>query len=157
MPKCGEACEHPYPAPDFVRALNVPCARYAEWLEKQAQSCRQRDARPNKPAIDAYRERIHKAVLISAGRDFYTGDMLEWNRLNHDLPLTGGRRRHLQRGQYPSVDHYTGTNSMDFRICSALVNHAKGPMSHQQFLKLCQKVVSERQRSDAARRARACQ
>ena len=98
MPKCGETCEHPYPAPDFVRALNVPCARYAEWLEKQAQSCRQRDARPQKPGIDAYRERIHKAVLCSEGRDFYTGELLEWNRLNHDLPLTGGRRRHLQRG-----------------------------------------------------------
>jgi hypothetical protein len=42
---------------------------------------------------------------------------------------------------------------MDFRICSALVNHAKGPMSHQQFLALCQKVVSQRQRREATKRA----
>ena len=153
MTQCGETCAHPYPAPAFVRALKVPCARYGEWLEKQAQSCRLRDKREGKPGIEEYRKRIHQAVLASEGRDFYTGEPLEWNRLNHVLPLSGGRKRHLQRGHYPSVDHYTGTSCLDFRLCSALVNHAKGPLSHQQFLELCQKVVSQRQRREAAKRA----
>lgn len=155
MRVCGESCEHLYPAPDFVRAQHVTCSTYEDWLRRQARNCRQRDPRPDKPGIEAYRDRIHRTVLGSEGRDFYTGEKLCWNRLNNPLPLSGGRRRHRRCGFYPSIDHYIGTKCLDFRICAMRVNQAKGAMSHQEFQALCQAVVSQRQRQDAARRKRA--
>ena len=91
--------------------------------------------------MEDYREAIHKAVVKSAGTDCYTGEPLEWNRLNHDRPKGGGQHNHRIRGHYPTVDHYHGRGRLEFRICSGSVNYAKGALAHQQFVELCRKVA----------------
>lgn len=141
---CGPTCDHPHHTPFAVRQKKVNCTRYNAWLNGQARSCRARDQGliDPLPAIEEYRTRIHDAVIRSEGRDEYTGELLEWNRLNHPRPEAGGRKRHLQRCSYPSVDHYFGPGRLDYRICSGVTNLAKGAMDHQRFVDLCRKVAA---------------
>ncbi len=40
------------------------------------------------------------------------------------------------------MDHFTGVDLPDFRICSGLVNGAKGALPHNQFIDLCRLVVA---------------
>ena len=138
---CNNSCGSSRHVPDSVRSKGIGCQRYNEWLERQAQNCRNRDTRGLRQPIDQYREAIHRAVLKSNGLDCYTGEELEWNRLNHDKPVGGGQRNHRIMGRYPSVDHYYGTDRLEYRICAGSVNHAKGALDHQQFVELCRKVV----------------
>ena len=138
---CVNNCPSSRHVPDIVRNLGIGCQRYVEWLERQAQNCRTRDSKGARRPIDEYREAIHKAVLKSNGVDYYTGEPLEWNRLNHDKPMGGGQHNHRIRGRYPSVDHYHGVDRLQYRICAGSVNHAKGALSHQQFVTLCRKVA----------------
>ena len=138
---CQADCPSVFHVPESVRLKGVCCQRYREWLERQAQNCKCRDQKSERRPIDAYRQAIHKAVGKSDGLDCYTGDALEWNRLNHEKPAVGGQHNHRIMGRYPSVDHYQGTGRLDFRICSGSVNHAKGALDHQQFVDLCRKVV----------------
>lgn len=139
---CTDGCCSTHHVPEFVRARGISCARYSAWLSRQALTCKQRDPLERRQPIVAYRDAIHKAVLRSGGRDEYTGDPLEWNRLNHARPTTGGRRSHRIKGHYPSVDHYQGTGVLSYRICSGEVNFAKGALDHQQFVAMCRKVAA---------------
>ena len=138
---CPADCPSPRHVPDSVRVKGVCCARYGEWLERQAQNCKQRDPKDMRRPIEEYREAIHKSVEKSKGLDCYTGDPLEWNRLNHEKPQGGGQHNHRIAGRYPTVDHYFGRGRLDYRICAGSVNHAKGALDHQQFVELCRKVT----------------
>ncbi|NVD45183.1 hypothetical protein [Qipengyuania atrilutea] len=138
---CATACLSPYHVPDAVRLKGIGCARYGEWLERQAQNCKRRDPVEHRRDIEEYRQAIHKAVEKSSGVDCYTGEPLEWNRLNHDRPKGGGQHNHRIMGHYPTVDHYYGTGRLEYRICCGSVNHAKGALDHQQFVELCRKVA----------------
>ena len=140
-PDCS--CEGHLHRPDFVADAGVPCATYREWLDRQAQSIKRRFTGTTKrPTCDHIKRRVHKAVQRSGGYDFYTGERLEWHLLNHPRATTGGRRAHCQRGRRPSVDHFTGVNAPDFRLCSGLVNDAKGALSHAHFVQLCRQVLA---------------
>ena len=138
---CSVDCPSARHVPDSVRQKGIGCARYGDWLERQSQNCRKRDSTDQRKPIEEYREAIHQAVIKSKGLDYYTGQPLEWNRLNHDKPEGGGQRNHRITGRYPSIDHYRGINQLDYRICAGSVNHAKGALDHQQFVELCRHVV----------------
>lgn len=139
---CTADCAGTYHVPDFVRLAGVPCRRYVAWLNCQAEACKRRDDITGRHLKDVYRAAIHKAVVRSAGLDDYTGEPLEWNRLNHERVRRPGRRSHRINGRYPSVDHYQGTNVLSYRICAGTVNFAKGALDHQQFVALCRKVAA---------------
>lgn len=142
---CADHCESNFHIPAEVHERGTSCIRYNLWLVGQAKSCRNRDRGKIKPLppLSEYQAVIHSAVVRSKGLDEYTGDPLEWNRINHERPAAGGRRNHVIRGRWPSVDHYQGTGKLHYRICSGLVNLAKGPLDHQQFVELCRKVTDK--------------
>lgn len=141
---CNNDCAFDLHVPAEVRSKGTNCTRYNQWLQAQATSCRARDrgAIEPRPPLSDYRTAIHLAVVRSRGLDEYTGEPLEWNRLNHERPIAGGRKNHRTRGRWPSVDHYHGTGKLNYRICSGQVNNAKGPLDHQQFVELCRKVAT---------------
>lgn len=139
---CRTGCPNTYHVPDIVRAKGVTCATYSSWLERQALNCKHRDPVGCRQGIEVYRAAINAAVVRSAGFDEYTGEPLEWNRLNQAMPEGVGRRRHRIRGRYPSVDHYQGLGVVQYRICSGTVNAAKGALDHQQFVEMCRRVVA---------------
>ena len=143
--KCSVDCNFDFHAPLEVRDKGTNCVRYNAWLSAQATSCRARDRGKVDPLppLSEYRRFIHAAVIRSKGLDEYTGEPIEWNRINHQRPSAGGRKKHITRGRWPSVDHYQGTGKLNYRICSGLTNLAKGPLDHQQFVELCRKVAKK--------------
>ena len=140
---CSADCNANFHPPAEVRVKGIGCARYNAWLDKQSTSCKQRASAEKRQPISVYRQAIHSAVERSRGLDEWTGEELEWNRLNNEKSTTPGRRGHIQRARYPSVDHFLGCDSLDFRICSGVVNHAKGALDPQQFVAMCRKVVEQ--------------
>ena len=141
---CTNECTFQFHAPSEVWAKGTNCIHYNKWLNAQASSCRARDRAliDPRPSLSDYRRVIHLAVQRSRGLDEYTGEPIEWNRLNHERPMAGGRKGHRLRGRWPSVDHYHGTGKLNYRICSGQVNLAKGPLDHQQFVEMCRKVAN---------------
>jgi hypothetical protein len=141
---CRADCTNSSHAPAEVLSRGTNCSRYNIWLTAQANSCRGRDRKliTPLPSLSEYKEAIHLAVVRSRGLDEYTGDLLQWNRLNHERPPAGGRKSHRKRGLWPSVDHYHGTGRLNYKICSGLTNTAKGALDHQEFVKLCRKVAA---------------
>lgn len=146
MPDCCDSSS-PYHAPDFVRAAPSSCDKYRAWLDGVAATAKNAGTKGAKRAI-------HDAVLQHGEYDFYTGQKLEWNRINHIKPSDTGWRAHKIRGKYPSADHYNGTKLPDFRICSAQVNWAKGSLSHDQFVELCEEVADHWKTSGRRRKGK---
>jgi hypothetical protein len=121
---------------------------YERWLHRKAVAHVRRDrARGNTTATnESYKRAIHSAVNASAGRDFYTGEMLDWSLVStYDNEKSKLDRRAYKAGLalLPTVDHLNdGTGEADFVICSWRSNDAKNDMSIDDFVALCRKVVS---------------
>lgn len=146
-------CDALVHAPRFVRKGGLPCGAYCAWLNRETKRLRTRDKGWfTQPPADAYIVALHQAVLLSQGRDCYTGHPLQWRLLARPRRTTTGRRRHIAQGRRPSVDHLNGTHQLAFRMCEANVNEAKGPMSHQQFVKLCKAVADHHDAAPDLRR-----
>ena len=94
-----------------------------------------------RPPLAEIKARLHRALIQSCGLDLYTGEALAWHLLNGKKSTKPGRQAHCRRGRWPSVDHFSGVESPDFRICSGLVNAAKGALSHAHFVALCRRVT----------------
>ena len=127
-------CDGRFHRPHFIAQAGVSCSTYGDWLARQAFSIKRRFTNTAKrPSPTEIKRRLHRAVERSGGYDFYTGEPLAWELLDRPCGGASGRRAHCQRGKRPSVDHFTGVNSADFRLCSGEVNGAKGALSHQRL------------------------
>lgn len=92
---------------------------------------------------ESYKIAIHKAVVLSEGRDQYTGEMLHWRLLGQyrNAESKAGRRRYKAKfALLPTVDHVgDGLGLADFVICawqttdspvSSLISLAPVPLEH---------------------------
>jgi hypothetical protein len=72
-----------YELPSFLEN-KVSRDTYVRWLQRKAQAHVVRDRRRWKKALSVsdYKKAIHSAVIRSKGRDFYTGEVLDWNLLS---------------------------------------------------------------------------
>lgn len=137
-----------HPCPRFVRKGGLLCSAYAAWLKRETNRLRERDRDwLTRPKEAAYIAALHKAVVESKGCDFYTGTPLQWRLLARPRRRTTGRRGHVSEGRRPSVDHVHGIHSLQFRMCEANVNAAKGPLTDRQFLRLCKAVTDHHETS----------
>ncbi len=120
---------------------------YEKWLHRRAIAHVKRDKKhPNsKATISAYKEKIHRAVNESNGRDFYTGENLDWQLLSqwsNDKSRDDGREYKAGFALLPSVDHADGRRGeIEFRICAWRTNDAKNDLTHQEFVELCRRVI----------------
>ncbi len=97
--------------PAFLEEVTSPEA-YERWLERMAMAHVKRDRARGHSADGTqrslYKEAIHAAVVLSGGRDAYTGEQLHWHlisKYNNDESKLG---RHVYKAQFallPSVDH----------------------------------------------------
>jgi len=135
-----------YAVPTFLSG-QVSQESYERWLHHKAKAHVKRDRkRGNKAAIgEVYRGAIHQAVILSNGRDVYTGEELDWSLLSkydNDQSKEHGRRYKHQFALLPTVDHVgDGTGEADFQICSWRTNDAKHDLSMTEFLEVCQAVL----------------
>jgi hypothetical protein len=148
-----------YELPPPIAQLTTQAA-YERWLRRRARAHVGRDRnRENLTAtIEKYKVAIHRAVKLSEGRDFYTGEALNWRLLsqyNNAESKAGGRVYKAKLALMPSVDHVgDGRGVPEFRICAWRTNDAKSDLTQVEFVDLCRKVVehTHRPRSGADER-----
>jgi hypothetical protein len=135
-----------YALPPFLSGV-VSQETFERWLRRKAQAHVKRDRRRgNASAIGAaYREAIHGAVLESAGRDAYTGEVLDWKLISqYDNDESKENGRHYKKGfaLLPTVDHVgDGMGPANFKICGWRTNDAKNDLDLSEFISVCQKVL----------------
>ncbi|MGA2506368.1 MAG: hypothetical protein ABSF80_02715 [Chitinispirillaceae bacterium] len=140
-----------YPFPSFLEGRCTP-AVYYKWLNKRADSVFTRDKKRRKPFAltatrEAYKMKIHKAVVDGGLNDPYTGEPLAWDLIgtwdtSHKQPDGYEKRFTL----LPTIDHIT-PDVLDFEIYSYQINKAKNDLNPAEFVELCKKVVQFRENS----------
>jgi hypothetical protein len=131
--------------PPFLEGIVSP-DRYETWLNRKAAAHVKRDRKRGRTASTSlYKEAIHAAVVLSEGRDAYTGEHLDWARIgtyhNEDSKL-GRHGYKSQHALLPTVDHLdAGASEASFKICAWRTNDAKNDLSVTGFLELCQRAL----------------
>jgi hypothetical protein len=131
--------------PSFLESVVTPEA-YERWLSRKAAAHVRRDRkRGHSCAGAAYKEAIHAAVLVSGGRDAYTGEELRWDLISTYKNEDSQKGRHAYKAGFallPTVDHVSSSSTeASFRICSWRANDAKNDLSVEDFTALCHKVL----------------
>ena len=122
---------------------------YQRWLARKAAAHLKRDRKRGYEGISGsmYREEIHKAVLVSEGRDFYTGEELDWSlisKYNNDDSIVGKHAYKAGFALLPTVDHIeSARKNSGFRICGWRTNDAKHDLTHEEFVHLCRLVLQK--------------
>jgi hypothetical protein len=134
------------PFPEFLTGLVTPVA-YDRWLARKAAAHLKRDRRRAYDDISGsgYRDEIHRAVVSSGGKDFYTGEELNWSLISTYDNAKSKEGKHQYKASFamlPTVDHIeSAIRSSGFVICSWRTNDAKHDLSHEEFMALSKKVL----------------
>lgn len=132
--------------PDFLVGTVTP-EQYARWLERKAAAHVRRDRKRDFDGAvgAAYRDAIHQAVVMSGGRDAYTGEDLHWELLSQYDNEKSKAGRSVYKASFallPTVDHLdTSVAATSFRICAWRTNDAKNDLTHSDFLSLCERAL----------------
>lgn len=135
-----------YGLPAFLNGT-VTQAQYERWIRRKARAHVKRDRRRGNPSAtnEEYNLAIHRAVIESDGRDFYTVEPLDWSLIStyeNEQSKSDGRRYKATLTLRPTVDHVNdGLGPADFKICSWRTNSAKNDLTLPEFLELCEKVL----------------
>ncbi len=137
-----------YELPD-IPALGVNQASYEKWLHRRAIAHVRRDRKRGNPNAtnESYKRAIHSAVILSQGRDDYTGELLEWSLISTWNNVEARNRRTPYKAEFarlPTVDHAGDASEPRFKICGWQTNDAKNDMTYDQFVDLCRRVIALR-------------
>lgn len=119
---------------------------YERWLTRKAAAHLRRDRKRGHTGIGSlYREAIHAAVVLSQGKDAYTGETLDWHLISTYRNEDSQLGRHAYKASFallPTVDHVDATaTEASFKICGWRTNDAKHDLSLSSFLDLCEKAL----------------
>ena len=122
---------------------------YSRWLRRRASAHAKRDrARGHSCSVSAYKDAIHQAVVVSKGRDSYTGESLDWSLLSTYDNEASKNGKHLYKAKFallPTVDHFEASSKIvSFKVCAWRTNDAKNDLSHKDFVDLCKRVLEHR-------------
>lgn len=140
-----------YQIPDFL-APTLNQQRYEKWLQGRARAHHRRDKKRGNPSATnaEYKRAIHSAVTTSDGRDYYTGESLDWSLLGRydNAESRAGRREYKATfALLPTVDHVDdGLGPANFKVCAWRTNDAKSDLTQAQFVALCRRVVNHSSR-----------
>lgn len=133
--------------PSFLDGLVLTDA-YERWLEHKARAHVKRDRKRGHLGVTRalYKEAIHAAVILSEGRDAYTGEQLNWKLISTYNNEDSKAGRHGYKSGFallPTVDHVdAGATEASFRICGWRTNDAKNDLALKDFIELCVKVLT---------------
>lgn len=133
--------------PTFLDGRVKPEA-YERWLSRKAAAHVRRDRKRSLSSVTQalYKEAIHAAVILSEGRDAYTGEELDWKLISTYNNEDSRAGRHTYKAGFallPTVDHVSaGATEASFRICSWRTNDAKNDLSLEAFVELCIRVLT---------------
>jgi hypothetical protein len=140
--------------PPFLDGV-VAREAYVRWLQRKAAAHIRRDRMRGNTSgsVSEYKRAIHAAVCASGGRDSYTGEDLDWgliSKYDNEESKQGRREYKARFALLPTVDHLgDGTGPADFQICAWRTNDAKGDLSLEAFVTLCERVVAANKSSGA--------
>jgi hypothetical protein len=128
--------------PECLNEYAVDEDVFRKWLRRRALAHVKRDKQRGflSASVPNYMQTILTAIEKSQGRDYYTGEKLDWSLIG----LWRGTDDAEPRGQYrrkfwklPSVDHdFTDPQNPIFHICSWRMNDSKNDQSIAEFLAL---------------------
>jgi hypothetical protein len=130
-------------APDWIPAASKPI--YPRWVQRKAVSLSKRDQkRSGTGNVQQYRLAIHQAVVVSEGRDHWTGEWLNWVLIgtydSHEAAAGKGEHK-KQYAMLPTIDHCSNRPEPDFVICAWRTNDAKHDMTPLELLAFCKAVL----------------
>jgi len=137
-----------YQLPDFLASSPLTQESFEKWLRGRAAAHLKRDRkRGNRSATgEAYRMAIYRAVVHSDGRDYYTGEALNWSLVGKYSNAESKARKRVYKATLallPSIDHVgDGLGEADFKLCAWRTNDAKNDLTHEDFVSLCRRVVA---------------
>jgi len=137
-----------YNLPDFLVGV-ISRAIYAKWLDRKATNIHKRDKKrfaDLERTRAEFKESIHKAIFLSNGLDFYTGEKLAWEKISQ----YNNEKSEQLKVEYkyelrflPTVDHFgKNPNELVFKICGWRTNDSKSDLSYTEYVELCKKVVN---------------
>ena len=143
-----------YPLPTFLEGL-VTVSKYDKWLTCKADTLRKRDLGRKRPFAESfstadYKVKIHGAIVANGEKDPYTGEVLRWDLIgtwNNKIEAflcSGEARDVFDKELYllPTVDHCDPYgDTLEFEICSWIVNSSKTLMNPREYVELCKKVA----------------
>lgn len=138
-----------YELPGFLAGVQTREA-YVRWLRRKAQAHILRDRKRWRRnfRITDYVQSVHAAVLASGGRDFYTGEKLDWSLVSRWDNSKGqdGKGTYKRRfALLPTVDHVDpASRTPDFVICAWRTNDCKNDLSYAELRAFCQKLLRHR-------------
>lgn len=130
-----------YPIPAFLSAKGISQEAFGRWLDKVTVAHLVRDRKRIKeqivPAI--YRRAIYHAVIERPGRDYYTGEELDWTLLQH---FAGKRIPEREEKKVPTVDHENiSATEPVFRICSMRTNKCKSDYEVAELVEFAKALI----------------
>lgn len=134
-----------FPVPNFIKA-DCDQARYKRWLQRKAVAHVKRDRkRQTVCTVAQYKAVIHAAVCASEGKDFYTGEQLDWSlvsKWDNESAKSGRAKYKKSMALLPTLDHAKDEKGEPkFVICSWYVNDVKSDLTPEEFLQLCRRVL----------------
>ncbi len=131
-----------YAVPDTIKAA-IGQAKYSRWLHAKANAHVRRDRKrygKESCTVALYKAAIHLAVCEGGERDFYTGEMLNWELVSkwENAASKEGRSKYKRRfALLPTLDRSLNEKGQPkFVICSWRVNDAKSDLTTTEFLAL---------------------
>src|SRR2546422_7158221 len=127
--------------------------KYSRWLQRKALAHVKRDRKRDRPCTVAqYKTEIHAAICESDGRDFYTGERLNWSLIStwdNDSAKNGRAKYKKTLALLPTLDHtFDEQGRPKFVICSWYVNDVKSDLTLEEFYRLCELVLKYRDERD---------
>ncbi len=137
-----------YQLPGFLSSAKLTQVAYEKWLHGRAVAHVKRDKERGNTTTtnEVYKIAIHRAVVCSGGRDWYTGEPLDWSligRYRNEESKEKGRSYKAAMALMPTIDHVSdGLGDADFKISAWRTNDAKSDLTHEEFVSLCRRVVA---------------
>lgn len=131
-----------YQIPSFLTKVKISQDEFGKWLDKVTNAHLRRDRKRlggQKILPVTYRKAIYKAIKDSCGRDYYTGEKLDWNLLQHfaGTKISNGRDKLI-----PTIDHEKlSATAPIFRICSMRTNKCKSDYSVAEVLAFAETLI----------------
>lgn len=135
-----------YTLPSVLEGL-IDQSRYEKWLRRKASAHYRGDIKRfgQKHSAERYRDMIHAAVCASNGKDFYTGELLHWDKIStydNAASKIGKSKYKAEFALLPSLDHvWKEDGTFAFVICGWRTNDAKADLSLEELLALCERML----------------
>jgi hypothetical protein len=138
-----------YPVPQYLVGTTSQ-EDFDTFLTNKAANILKKDKRRKRPCcrgatLGTYKQKLYDAICAGSLIDPFTGDPLAWDKIHQWNSEIDKGRGGFEKQFYllPTVDHRDPLSEIiDFEICSWIVNSCKSDQTPEEFLAMCETVVT---------------